>query len=248
MPGPYSDEFLFAVDRTVTQERLKRYRAATNGSLPKALELYEINVQLSSLLFGLLHGIEVSLRNAEHLALSKSYGTEFWYEAPQCPEFGMPGERCEGPQWHAYAPLTEYWKDKVTAAKKKAGLGKNPGKVIAELSFGFWVDLLRKQNNMPLWVGRKLNLAFPHTKHTRGEIHERMKEIQQLRNRIAHHQRIVSWSGSVYNGCKYLKLDEIVESVDWICPHTAHWIRQEFHFAEASELLARIQRMGVRLQ
>jgi hypothetical protein len=45
-------------------ERLSRYLSATGRDVPKALELYEYNVQLSEVLYGILHGLEVSVRNA----------------------------------------------------------------------------------------------------------------------------------------------------------------------------------------
>jgi len=75
-----------------------------------------------------------------------------------------------------------------------------PGKVIAELTFGFWVDLLQSQNHRSLWVDRKLNKASPFAKRKRRQIHGRLREIQLLRNRIFHHEGIITSSKVVYNG------------------------------------------------
>ena len=197
MPAQYSEEFLIAVRRTVTTERLKRYLAATKNDLSQAMRLYELNVQLCAILYGILHGLEVAVRNAEHFALTISYGSHFWYDKPPFPGFGKPSVGYEGPSWHQYAPLTQYWRDEVEAAKLKPGVGNRPGKVIAELTFGFWVDLLQSQNHRSLWVERKLNKAFPHAKRDRGQIHRRLKEIQLLRNRISHHERIITSSNVV---------------------------------------------------
>ena len=75
MPPPYSAGLLNSLERTITRERLTRYLGATKQDMPKALALYEYNVQLSEVLYGLLHGLEVMVRNAAHHALTASYGT-----------------------------------------------------------------------------------------------------------------------------------------------------------------------------
>ena len=88
-----------------------------------------------------------------------SYGSHFWYDKPPYPDFGKPPAGCEGPSWHEYAPLSTYWRDQVDRAKLKPGVGNRPGKVISELTFGFWVDILQSQNHMPL--GSFANSAGP---------------------------------------------------------------------------------------
>ena len=163
-------------------ERLTRYLSATGNDVSRALELYEYNVQLSEVLYGLLHGLEVTVRNAEHHALTASYGTPTWYEI---------------------APLSTYWQDQLVAAKVKPGAAGKPGKVVAELTFGFWVDLLKSQNHMSLWVGRGLHKAFPNARRHRRLIHERLKSIQLLRNRISHHEPVLTAANALYNGEYY---------------------------------------------
>ena len=80
-------------------------------------------MRLSEALYGLLRGLEVAVRNAEHDALTAGYGTPAWYDA---------------------APLSLYWKDQIAKATAKSCLGGKPGNVVPELTFGFWVDLLKK--------------------------------------------------------------------------------------------------------
>lgn len=88
MPPLYSPQLLTSIKRTVTEERLRRYLRATGRDMAKALQLYEYNVQLSEVLYGLLHGLEVAVRNAEHFALTASYGTPAWYDAAPLPITG----------------------------------------------------------------------------------------------------------------------------------------------------------------
>lgn len=175
--------------------------------MAKALQLYEYNVQLSEVLYGLLHGLEVAVRNAEHFALTASYGTPAWYDA---------------------APLSNHWRVQLATAKAKKGAAGNPGKIVAELTFGFWVDLLKNQLYYDLWMRRKLHSAFPNAPHPEWFIHNRLKAIQLLRNRISHHEPVLTSGNVIYNGDVLLKLPEVLECVEWVCVDTAAWIKGAF--------------------
>jgi hypothetical protein len=109
------------IERAVSHERLRRYLAAASQNLSDALFLYEQNVALSEMTYGLMHGVEIAVRNAMHDHLSAHFNTWRWFDV---------------------APLPPYSTDKVVAAVRDAG-GPNasPGKVVAELTFGFWTDL-----------------------------------------------------------------------------------------------------------
>jgi hypothetical protein len=200
--------------------------SATGGDVPRALELYEFNMQLSTSLYGLLHGLEVTVRNAEHYALTASYGTASWYD---------------------HAPLSQYWRDQVNAAKAKPGVGGKPGKVVAELTFGFWVDLLQNRHHWDLWVKQKLHKAFPNTSLRRNDIHDRLKEIQLIRNRVSHHEPVLTASNALYNGNALTTLPAVLEVAEWVCTDTAQWIRSEFGFGEADRILRHVAALGITL-
>jgi hypothetical protein len=223
---PYSAQFLVSAQRTITKERLTRYLRATAQDLPQALQLYEYNVALSEALYGLLHGLEVSVRNVVHETLSTGYKTPAWYDK---------------------APLTQYWKDHVKDARKKAGAGATPGKVIAELTFAFWVDLLSKRNKNPLWLGRGLKNAFPNTTLSRADLHRRLKVVQLLRNRIAHHEPVLTSSRTLYAGHDFITLTELLECVEWVCADTAQWMKTQFRYAQADRILADVKATGITL-
>jgi hypothetical protein len=228
-PPPYSAALLTSIRRTVTNERLLRYLGATDQNLPNALILYEYNITLSEIMYGLLHGLEVSVRNAIHHALTTSYGTADWYD---------------------HAALSAYWRDQVNNAKGKVQTttgAVQPGKVVAEMTFGFWVDLTGKSYNNPLWLGHKLNAAFPHAAPARHAIHTRLKAVQLLRNRISHHERILTSRNRLYNGNALLTLPEVRQCVEWVCPETAGWLGSRFRYTEAHNILAAVTTFGVAL-
>lgn len=226
MPPPYNPQLLTSIQRTVTHERLRRYLNATGQDVSLALELYEHNVRLSEVLYGLLHGLEVTVRNDENHALCAGYGTPAWYDL---------------------APLSPYWLDQIRAAKRKPGLAGRPGNVVAELSFGFWVDLLKMKNHRSLWVDRKLNAAFPNTRLTRDLIHTRLKAIQLLRNRISHHEPVLTSGHAFYNGNMMLTLSDLLECVQWVCCDTTHWMKTAFRYADAERILCAVAASGAKL-
>ena len=64
------------LESTLSRERLGTYlRAVPNRDREQALQLYLWNVALSSAFYGLLQGLEVTLRNAMHKQLASRYGS-----------------------------------------------------------------------------------------------------------------------------------------------------------------------------
>ena len=102
------------------------------------------------------------------------------------------------------------------------GHGHDPHRVVAALSFGFWVSLLGRGGRgtdyeRTLWRPA-LRDAFPHcSRLTRRQAHGPLNSLRSLRNRIAHHEPIFSRN-----------LDEdherILEISGWISPATRAWI------------------------
>jgi hypothetical protein len=122
------------------------------------------------------------------------------------------------------------------------------GKVIAELTFGFGVELVKQQNHRTLWVGQKLHRAFPKaTGRNRGYIHERLKVAQRLRNRISHHERVLTSANTLYTGFDHLTFDELLEIADWVCADTACWIETRFRFSAAQQILVDVDMLSFTL-
>jgi hypothetical protein len=200
----YTDEQLNTLEGALSAERLKPYVILAQNDKRLAIKLYEWNTALSESFYGLLQGLEVSLRNAMHLALSADCGREDWYEV---------------------YPLSESHKDMIRKAKARILGDKKilvPGKVVSELTFGFWVVLTSPPYAQPIW-DKALHKAFVR-RLGRKALHKRLEKIRKLRNRVAHHESILD---------RNLKDDFslIVETVHWICPVTADWLRcnNSFH-------------------
>lgn len=151
MPPPPT---YFALMRhALSDARLDAYRAGTTDGDLDLLARYAWNTALSAALYPSLQGIEVALRNTLDAAVA----------------------RIGGPSWFDLQTiLVEPWaQGKVIEAKQKLARQRKPiepGRVVAELDFGFWTSLLnvayeqgpnRLPTQGPLWP-RLLPVAFPH--------------------------------------------------------------------------------------
>lgn len=106
-----------------------------------------------------------------------------------------------------------------------------PGRMLAELNFGFWVTILVPKYEVSLWRPA-LRRAFPmRPKGTeRKDIQKTLNAIRRLRNRVAHHEPILS---------RDLKVDylAIIKILGWICPDTATWVN---HHSQTGNLIQKI--------
>jgi len=231
----YSPEFLADLDRTISFPRLARYVAATGGDLARAIELYEMNLALSEALFGVLHGLEVAVRNSLHHALSSDVGHPDWlHDGHPLPFPAVPSLSLTGPM-----------NKMLAGARMNAGTGAPVGKVIAELTLGFWVNLVSNHFD-ELWR-RSLYRAFPGATVRRQIIHWRLDTIRRLRNRIAHHEPILTSRDQVVTGFArqpFMALPEMLQCLEWISPPTATWLRATSRYDQAVKLLAAAKTSG----
>lgn len=139
-------------------------------------------------------------------------------------------------------------REMITNAKSKAGSGATPGKVVAELNFGFWPNLVSSRFDK-FWLPC-LHRAFPFATVPRRVIHGRLDTIRLLRNRIAHHERVLTTGNKLYTGhaaAPYLTLPGILECARWVSPDIAAWLETKFRYAQAKTLLMAASQSGVML-
>lgn len=168
-PQPWSADEVDAIEAALSTERFTRYLSAAS-SKSEALQLYAWNTALASAFHGPLQCLEISLRNAVHDRLSASRGTS----------------------WFDQVSLLR-GRDLAIVADAKARVGQTgqavtPGRVVAELSFGFWVGLFANAYDSTLWRTDLYRLFSPRP-HRRG-LHDDLDRLRTLRNRIAHHEPI----------------------------------------------------------
>jgi hypothetical protein len=207
----YDDSNLTILETSLSSERLAPYLLLAGNERRYAIALYEWNTKVSEALYGLIQGLEVTLRNSFHRVLTAAYGREDWYE---------PGG----------VLLLQPQRDQVEEAKLRIqgdGRAVTPGRVVAELMFGFWTALVGTDYAQRLW-DKDLNRAFPTAKLSRKQVAKRLSKIRFLRNRVAHHECIIGKIGHERNLQE--DVEQILEAIGWICTTTALWAAQTCSF------------------
>jgi hypothetical protein len=215
-PFPYSQSIINALEKALSAERLSTYLAAAGGDHAAALRLYVWNTEISAALYGPLQALEIIVRNAFHRELAAVYGPA-WYDNPR-------------------VPLTPPARARVDDAKdvlRRANRPLDPGRIVAELSFGFWERLLthgppgKLNYEMALWRPA-LHRAFPNARRRRSDVHKPFPGLRDLRNRIAHHEPIFSRPLAQ-------EYQTITDVIGWICVDTRNWV---LHHSTVADVLA----------
>lgn len=187
-----SPQQVAALDRSITPIRMSTYLFAASDDLHLARELYLWDRVVSVSLLADLAILEVALRNAMSAQLKLKWGAE-WYANPDVPL----DDRTSSTLSNAWGRIT--------------GI-KTPDKLIAQCMFGFWRGLLDKGDHIGrtprrvrcdyevLWRG-VLDKAFPGgraqaqadgIRWNREYALAVVSRINDLRNRVAHHEPLVN--------------------------------------------------------
>jgi hypothetical protein len=190
---------LASLHRALSEQRLDSYKQASDADEVDRVARYLWNMALSSTLNSSLHSFEVTLRNAIFNTSVKLVDTS---------KLKMPDIPC----WlDAENSGLLYANEIAEVNRAKTYLSndprrRTPGHLIAKLTFGFWVQLTARVYNElradgpRLWP-RGLPLVFPFKwppgskkavpdHGDREMIFNRLHQVRELRNRIAHHEPI----------------------------------------------------------
>jgi hypothetical protein len=171
--------FFQQIETALAPERLDAYRQ--DGAAPVvALARYLLNMALCEALYSPLQFAEIALRNALHTNLTRRFCTPSWYDV-------IPA-------------LPPWQQNQLSEARQKLllnGKSVTPGRMVAELQFGFWTGFFNK-SHAGTGLGHALSSqAFPHAprpERNMKNLDARWKMIRDLRNRVFHHERIIHWT------------------------------------------------------
>lgn len=156
-----------------SQERMRPYLREANDDHEIALELYQWNAELSAACFELMAHLEVLIRNAIDDRLHK-YMNE---TTRGIPWFLMPISKGEA-QTKISASIVST-RERLRAQNKEIR-----AQIIANLSFGFWTNLLGTQHEQ-LWRDA-LHSSFPLSSGKRKDVAAALNNLRLFRNRLAH--------------------------------------------------------------
>lgn len=177
------------IDDWLSAPRFQKYVEACDGDRSQALQLYEWNISLGQALLRDIAHLEVALRNAYDQVIAGLWqGSSHWLLDPESPAVTPIWRVKTGHNGLKRGTDVNYVNRRAVdkAIYKCGGTSATPGKVIAELSFGFWRSLTTASHEKSVWVPY-LHHAYP-AGTNRADMDRIIGNINTVRNRIAHHE------------------------------------------------------------
>lgn len=185
------------IEELLSPARLEGYKGVSNNHFDACLLRYNYNIEISRSFYPALNLLEVSLRNTLYKAFA---------------------DYLNDPQWllkyQSHPLIQKREREKIQEAIDKLSIKNRAleeGRIIAELNFGFWVNLYDR----PYIELHKSKIKYQFPKATNAErdifkIKKSLSDIRNLRNRIFHYEPIWHWPDLAnYH-------DEIKELITWI--------------------------------
>lgn len=173
-----------------SKTRLRRYVTACKGDVYKGLKLYKYNIQASQALYPVLSVLEVALRNSIDREVSTYYKDSNWL-ITQKHDFAENRLLVYKDKSGKEMP-DNFFIEKLEKAERKLsvrGIRVSHAKLLAELTFGFWVKFF---DTCPIKILKGVPLqAFTNRPHVKlAKVHSHLNAIVTLRNRISHSEPI----------------------------------------------------------
>jgi hypothetical protein len=179
-------EYASSLQRLISAKRYKQYTAVFGGDQKAGAALYLLDIEVRGALLELLHFIELPLRDAIHRDLSAVYFKR-WYERSDILD-----SRTTRSFEKAKGELGKY-------------LGKEPDRVVAQVSLGTWTALLETGGPIKDAAGNfvaasdyerdlwhpALAGTFSGLAKTREDAEVLLRRVRRARNRVAHHESVV---------------------------------------------------------
>ena len=171
-------------EQILSQDRLHRYLLACNNDTKKAMTLYRYNLRLSQELFTIISCFEVALRNAIDRQMVAILGSDWLRDAI------LPGGIFSGSKCRDTSKIISRSFNKLNTLNLYTH-----SKLIAEMEFGVWKYMFSAPQYKA--SGKVLLKIFPNKpkssaikQYNNLYVFNKLDGINNLRNRIAHHEPI----------------------------------------------------------
>ena len=215
------------IRRWVSEERFVRYLKRCGGDEALATAYYESNVAIAQSCYTSLEALEVALRNKIHDKLTQVYNTDQWYDV-----------------WLSQSNLRGFHgKINETKAKiRRRNEALTPGKMIAEFTLGFWIQMFNVDYQTSLWKPlRTIFTNLPKKRKQRQVVSSGLNKVRAFRNRIFHYESI-AWNFSAVNG----NYQMMVEILYWLEKDAADWTDKRCNFEQTLQKEAtKLTNMGI---
>ncbi len=169
-------------EHIMTSARIGRYIQACNGNSKKAMTLYRRNLKASQELFTIISCFEIALRNAIDRFYLQTLGKDWLKNAASIGGI-FANTECK-------STANSIFEEAV-----KLGQNYSHSKLVASLGFGFWRYLFSDhqyraggQSLIQIFINRPP--STPSQNYNAKFIFKELAKINEIRNRIAHHEPI----------------------------------------------------------
>jgi hypothetical protein len=220
MEASGQDPYVPAIRKALSGERLDAYGLGRADD--EKIANYLWNLALCESLYPALNSLEVALRNAVFDAGARAFGGISTRDVP-----------C----WLDASPslFDADHEQSVIAAKQRLrerGRALEPGRLVAELTFGFWTSLfeVRYERNKVLWprlIGAQLlDSSSPRSVRSRRQLSPLLNRMRYLRNRVFHHEPVWHWGDLAQQHALAMDL------IGWFSPALRRTIEAQDRFGQ----------------
>jgi Abi-like protein len=163
------------IEKIISSQCIGTYLKAAGFDRDRALALYAWNMKISASFLPLLSSVEICLRNLIVNRLVAAHGPDWWTDGTFVTLLGKRGKG-----------IVKRAEKDITAR----GRVPDSGMMTAELSFGFWENMLLPKYEAALWS--QLHSHFPNLSKQidLSGLRSGCLHVRELRNRISHHEPI----------------------------------------------------------
>lgn len=174
-------------ERIMSVQRMNRYLNACAGNSKKAMTLYRYNLRLSQELFTLISCYEVAMRNAIDRLYTGIHGADWLRDAIQT------GGMFDNNNCRITAGF-------IRSAVNTFAHQYTHAKVVAKMDFGFWRYMFAQPQYFSggqslLHIFPSKPTSTPAIQYNQSFIFNELAKINDIRNRIAHHEPICFQQG-----------------------------------------------------
>ena len=201
------------LEKFISQDRLSSYKIIIKKKSNKNLiAAYHWNKHISAALYPILQCLEITLRNGLHIAGTKAFNASDWYEKA-LKHGGDNKFKADYNRWNAkyYRKSAGYKKEdkKKPWVSNHENMLKNTktylerenkpntaSNVVSTVMFGFWVSFFEDaysgtEPKKFLWPHIEAIILDKNSLiKTRAQAHAVLNDLQQLRNRMSHHEPV----------------------------------------------------------
>lgn len=184
-------------ENIMSAARMSRYLMACAGNTKKAMTLYRLNLRLSQELFTVISCFEIALRNAINNHCFATLGND-WLKTGAS-SFGIFDNH------HCKLTATN-----INDAISKLNHSYTHSKLVAELGFGFWRYMFAQHQynatgKILLRIFPAKPTSTPAIQYNQTFVFNQLAQINNLRNRIAHHEPVCFQYGHPIKNTTYVR-------------------------------------------